>query len=251
MRLTEINEKVKEEQLNHIHDSSPNDEDLQPHCWDGEKTVKALSSSIISPVTGCHLVRCEFCTAFLTGCRISGLLRSKVLHLSPAASFSIAALRSSAFCCERRRTFLSSWRWSRVPTSSPFTVFIWLSSICVWWREFLLYRLLERTFSSRSSTEPRNIKRCHWLRSAVRIFESENMKLESLVCNTHPCSPGIPCSSNQTLSSCPAGSWSAGASSPSWQVQPPLCRCPDEFSASPAPSESVHFDTYSCWGLKV
>lgn len=29
-------------------------------------------------------------------------------YLSPAASFSIAALRSSAFCCERRKTFLSS-----------------------------------------------------------------------------------------------------------------------------------------------
>lgn len=75
------------------------------------------------------------------------------VYLSPAASFSMAALRSSAFCCERRRTFLSSCRWSRVPTNSPLTVFIWLSSICVWWREFLLYRRLERTFSSRSSTE--------------------------------------------------------------------------------------------------
>lgn len=32
MRLTEINEKAKEEQLKYIHDSSPNDEDLQPHC---------------------------------------------------------------------------------------------------------------------------------------------------------------------------------------------------------------------------
>lgn len=30
------------------------------------------------------------------------------VYLSPAASFSIAALRSSAFCCERRKTFLSS-----------------------------------------------------------------------------------------------------------------------------------------------
>lgn len=122
--------------------------------------------------------------------------RGRLVHLSPAANFSIAALRSSAFCCERRRTFLSSWRWSSVPTSSPFTVFIWLSSICVWWREFLLYRLLERTFSSRSSTVTGNQKtRSTHVQRSLKHRHIWNMNLEKkvLVCDTDPCSPGSPC----------------------------------------------------------
>lgn len=100
------------------------------------------------------------------------------VYLRPAASFSIVALRSSAFCCERRKTFLSSWRWSSVPTSSPFTVFIWLSSICVWWREFLLYRLLERTFSSKSSASKATRKHSH-----THTTQLPTGALKTLSCN--------------------------------------------------------------------
>lgn len=74
-------------------------------------------------------------------------------HLRPAASLCMAASRSSDRCCERLRMLRSSCRWSRVPTSSPRTVFIWLSSSCVRCRELRRSRLLRWTFCSRSDTE--------------------------------------------------------------------------------------------------
>lgn len=160
----------------------------------------------------------------------------------------MAALRSSAFCCERCRTFLSSWRWSSVPTNSPLTVFIWLSSICVWWREFLLWRRLERTFSSRSSTAASDKNSCLLTRTVVYTTNTKKT-LKYAVCGTDPCSPGSLCSLNSVLSSYPAGPLSAAASSPSLPARQLWCRCPAEFSVAPAPLGSAHHD--SCWVQRI
>lgn len=98
-----------------------------------------------------------------------------VSHLRPAASFCMAASRSSDFCCERRNMLRSSSRWSSVPTSSPRTVFIWLSSSCVRWRELRRSRLLRWTFCSRSDTKTRaKTQESDWIHIHLSKWKSWN-----------------------------------------------------------------------------
>lgn len=221
----------------------------QSRCLAAETDNNSISNLFLSPAPWCHPRTSHSLVGRTLPSHSSGAWSpliegqaegDQALYLIPAASFSIAALRSSAFCCERRRTFLSSCRWSSVPTSSPLTVFIWLSSICVWCRELLLWRRLERTFSSKSSTAI--IDQTHTL---VPLPSEASMFSRS---DAYPCSPGSLSSLEQVPSSCPSDSWSAPASSPSWLAQRPLYHCHGETSADLAPSESAHCDACSCWG---